>query len=420
MPNLITLGILLKRLQTSEAGIYFIVYGVSVLFAFLKTLYSAFVLIPEQMGWFVSLSLVAALMIYACNLGVMDSYLIRTRSIQRRGPSAALLRGQLYLVAIVMCGATTALISAYGVFYFPLQVQAPNLALAAAYLFLQPLQAVAFIDLQADRKLRKYSIYTLVKSAAPLIAIVIGRSLNPTYVDINFILICEVTISAILIGITVNSYRQSITLRPRLKLIFRLIRQGLFFTAQAMLNNLTSNLDKWFVITNFGFASAGAYSIPNQLILIGTTIAGMLTTYMIPTISVTEDTRSDVIKYYNTWSAVLAALVATLSIAVLYMFWEYITHYYSRYTLSFEIFATASVTMAFIGANFYEAYFRITDSGKQFFFIQAVSNLLLIILLILVYLLSLDLYWVALSVMLAKMFTWATCRIWASRHSKSK
>jgi hypothetical protein len=396
------------------------VYGASVLVAFIKTLYIASVLVPEQMGWFISLSLVAALMIYFSNLGVMDAYLIRTRSIQRRETSAGLLRGQLYLVAIVMSSTATVLILIYGYVYIPFQDQALNPTLAAAYLFLQPLQAASLIDLQADRRLGRYSSYMLIKSAAPLIAIATVRSLNSTYIDINFILICEVSTSAALFGITLSSYRHSLTFNPRLKLTMRLAKQGLYFTAQAMLNNLTSNIDKWFVLTSYGFASAGAYSISNQLILVGTTIAGMITTYMIPSMSLSERTRCDVIKRHNTWSVALAASGAILGTTAIYAFWGYITRFYYVYTLSFEIFACAAITMSFIGANFYEAYFRVTNSGKIYFFIQAAANVFLITLLTLVYFLKLDLYWVAISVMLAKAFTWAACRIWATRHSKSK
>ena len=420
MAERITQKKLLERFQPTDAWIYFLVYSASVLVAFIKTLYIAKALMPEQMGWFISLTLVSGLMIYFSNLGVMDAYLIRTRVIQRRETSAGLLRGQLYLVAIVMSGMTTMPILIYGYVYMQHQYQALNPSLAAAYLFLQPIQAATLIDLQADGRLRRYSSYILIKSAAPLIAIATARSLNSIYIDINFILICEVSTSAALIAITIGSYRHGLAFNPRLKLIMRLAKQGLYFTANAMLNNIASNIDKWFVLASYGFGSAGAYSISTQLILVGTTIAGMITTYMTPRIAHSECSLCNVIKRHNKWSAALAASGAILGTSFIYLFWGYITHNYSAYELSFEIFACAAITMSFIGANFYEAYFRVTNSGKLYFFIQVTSNVFLITLLTLVYFLRLDIYWVAIFVMIAKAFTWTACRILATRQSKRK
>lgn len=408
------------RLQSSGAGIYFIVYAASVLAAFIKTLYIATALVPMQMGWFISLSLVSALMIYFCNLGIMDAYLIRTRSIQRREAPAALLRGQLYLFVTVMSGTATALILAFAYIYLPLQGEALNLALAVTYLFLQPLQAALLIDLQADRKLIKYASYTLIKSAVPLIVIATAISLKLTYVDINFVLMCEVVTTGALIGITVNNYRHRLILKFRPMLIMRLSKQGFYFTGHGLLNNLTSNLDKWFVLTSYGLASAGAYSISNQMILAGTAISGMITTYMIPNMTVNEANRSEVIKYLSIWSAALATAGAFISITIIYVFWEYVTHYYYQYSLTFETFAFAAATMAVIGTNFYEVYFRAVKYGKQYFYIQVASNLLLIILLSFVFFLSLNYSWVALSVLFVKMFIWATCFFIARHHSKLK
>ncbi len=419
MLNRIALKNVKKRLQVSDVGIYFIVYGASVVVALIKTLYIASALVPEQMGWFISLSLVSALMIYFCNLGVMDAYLIRTKIVQRRDATAALLRGQLYLVTVVMSSITTVLVVGYGYFYAQSQYQVLHLALVAAYLFLQPLQAALLIDLQADRKLIKYSTFTLIKSLAPLITIASTISINPIYVDINFVLICEVLTTSTLIGLAVSNYKHNLILKLRRKLVKRLAKQGIYFTGQTMLNNLSSNLDKWFVLTIYGLASAGAYSLSNQMILAGSAIGGMVTTYMTPHVTINRNNKKYIIKNMNMWSSVLAASVAILSLVGVYAFWENVIKYYSRYTLSFEVFAYSSVTMAFISANFYEVYFRATKSGKYYFNIHLASNIVLVLQLLTVYLLKLDVHWVAFSVMFVKIFIWTACRVVATLHSKS-
>lgn len=420
MPNRNTLKYIKIRLQSGGVGIYFIVYCASVLVALIKILYIAAALVPEQMGIFISLTLISALMIYSSNLGVMDAYLSRTRSIQRGGALSALLRGQLYSVVTIMSGITTGIVMICAYAYLPSQEGTLNLSLAAAYIFLQPVQAASLIDLQADRKLIKYASYTLIKSAIPLIVIATTISLNPSYVDINLILLCEVVITGALIGLTIGSYRGKLLLKVRPLLVIKLAKQGIYFTGQGLLNNFSSNLDKWFVAMIYGMASAGAYSISNQMILAGSAFGGMITTYLTPTIIISNTNRSKIINIMTKWSATLVTAGSLLAIAILYILWGHITKYYIRYTLDFEIFACTAMTMAFIGSNFYEVYFRAAKNGEHYFYIQVVSNVLLIIFLSFVYFASLNIFWVAASVLFVKIFTWVTCFLVAKYHSNSK
>ena len=121
MKNYHNIKNILKRLQKNSAGIYFFVYGSSVIVALIKTLCIAGALIPEQMGWFITISLLSAVMIYLSNLGVMDAYLIRTRIIQRRAVPAAVLRGQLYMVVTFVSATATTIILGYANFYYSLE-----------------------------------------------------------------------------------------------------------------------------------------------------------------------------------------------------------------------------------------------------------------------------------------------------------
>lgn len=361
----------------SNRFLYFALYVAGAGFGLVKMMVVANELAPATFGAYSIAAVAAGLLGYLNSLGILDAFLVRLNTAHLDDAKRRIVRdsGMLFNVAVSIMSAafaTATYLIMYGAF--------GGHVLAAAivtFLVAQNLFNVMMVELQATGRPRNYAALLTAKSLIPIIIVLIFEPGDSLIFFLALDSICLMLLCGFCLARTSIPKLSNFSGRE----VRSLMRQGLPFTGQNAVQNLSLNADKWAIGVDLGASQLGIYNLAAQLVVCGTAFASMIQVYFLPKVTgaAIEGVAPPVLM-----RRVLAVSVASFAASALlltacaFLAIPLIKIFYPQYIDAISILPFTSVIGVMVACNQTDLYFRAQNMGRQYLVIQLITLVILV------------------------------------------